>query len=94
MELSRIIPFIIFHLKRKFKCKTDREVREAWAPGAFKYHKSVASDMLILTITLCYAVIAPLILIFAAAYFGLGWLVMRNQVSSLTEQYSLIAIHH
>lgn len=79
LELSRIIPFIIFHLKRKFKCKTDREVREAWAPGAFKYHKSVASDMLILTITLCYAVIAPLILIFAAAYFGLGWLVMRNQ---------------
>jgi len=82
LELSRLIPFIIFHIKRKFKCKTERELKEAWAPGAFKYHKSIANDLLILTISLCYSVIAPMILIFAALYFGLGWLVMRNQVSS------------
>ncbi|KAG0617408.1 hypothetical protein M758_5G188100 [Ceratodon purpureus] len=83
LELSRLIPFIIFHIKRKFKCKTERELREAWSPGAFKYHKSIAQDLLILTISLCYATIAPMILFFAALYYGLGWLVMRNQVSSL-----------
>jgi hypothetical protein len=79
LELSRLIPFIVFHLKRKFKCKTERELKEAWAPGAFKYHKSIASDLLILTISLCYATIAPMILLFASMYYGLGWLVMRNQ---------------
>lgn len=80
LELSRLIPLLIFTLKRKFKCKTERELKEAWAPGAFTYHKSIASDLLILTISLCYAVIAPLILPFAFVYYALGWLIMRNQV--------------
>lgn len=79
LELSRLIPLLIFTLKRKFKCKTERELKEAWAPGAFTYHKSIASDLLILTISLCYAVIAPLILPFAFVYYALGWLIMRNQ---------------
>lgn len=79
LELSRLIPFIMFHIKRKFKCKTERELKEAWAPGAFKYHKTIAQDLLILTISLCYAVIAPMILLFATLYYALGWLVMRNQ---------------
>jgi len=82
LELSRLIPFIFFHIKRKFKCKTERELRESWAPGAFKYHKSIANDLLIFTISICYAVISPMILLFAGLYFALGWLVMRNQVSS------------
>lgn len=36
--------------------------------------------MLIVTIVLCYSVIAPLIIPFGAIYFGLGWLVAKNQV--------------
>ncbi|XP_021763830.1 CSC1-like protein ERD4 [Chenopodium quinoa] len=79
LELSRLIPLIIFHLKKKYLCKTEAEVKEAWAPGDFGYATRVPSDLLILTITLCYSVIAPLILPFGAVYFGLGWLVLRNQ---------------
>ena len=81
LELSRLIPLLIFTYKRKFSCKTDRELKEAWAPGAFTYHKSIASDLLILTISLCYAVLAPMILPFAFLYYAFGWLIMRNQVS-------------
>ncbi|MCO5607012.1 hypothetical protein L7F22_061203 [Adiantum nelumboides] len=79
LELSRIVPLIIFHLKRKYLCKTDEEIRDAWAPGSFNYATCVPGDMLILTITVCYSVIAPAILPFAIIYFGLGWLLMRNQ---------------
>ncbi|KAG0616625.1 hypothetical protein M758_5G129300 [Ceratodon purpureus] len=79
LELSRLVPLLLFTFKRKFKCKTERELKEAWAPGAFTYHKNIASDLLILTISLCYAVIAPLILPFAIMYYALGWLIMRNQ---------------
>eukprot|EP00268_Persea_americana_P053756 TRINITY_DN61149_c0_g1_i1.p1 TRINITY_DN61149_c0_g1~~TRINITY_DN61149_c0_g1_i1.p1 ORF type:complete len:185 (+),score=31.25 TRINITY_DN61149_c0_g1_i1:69-557(+) len=35
--------------------------------------------MLIITIVLCYSVIAPLIVPFGVLYFGIGWLVLRNQ---------------
>ena len=80
LTFSRIVPLIIFHLKKKFICKTEEEVKDAWAPGSFDYATCVPSDMLILTITICYSVIAPTILIFAIIYFSLGWLFMRNQV--------------
>ncbi|CAJ2658689.1 unnamed protein product [Trifolium pratense] len=79
LELSRLVPLIIFHLKRKYVCKTEAEVKEAWAPGDLSYATRIPSDMLIVTIVLCYSVIAPLIIPFGALYFGLGWLVLRNQ---------------
>ncbi|PWA96639.1 early-responsive to dehydration stress protein (ERD4) [Artemisia annua] len=80
LELSRIVPLIIFHLKRKFLCKTEGDVKEAWLPSDLGYATRIPNDLLILTITLCYCVISPLILPFGAVYFGLGWLVFRNQV--------------
>jgi hypothetical protein len=80
LELSRIIPLIIYHLKRKYLCKTEAELKEAWSPGDLGYATRVPGDMLIMTIVLCYSVIAPLILPFGVVYFGLGWLILRNQV--------------
>ncbi|KAK3432736.1 hypothetical protein EUGRSUZ_D00261 [Eucalyptus grandis] len=79
LELSRIVPLIIFHLKRKYLCKTEAEVKEAWYPGDQGYATRVPGDLLIVTITLCYSVIAPLIIPFGVVYFGLGWLILRNQ---------------
>ncbi|CAI9264195.1 unnamed protein product [Lactuca saligna] len=80
LELSRIIPLIVFHLKRKYLCKTESDIKEAWIPGNLGYATKIPNDMLILTIVICYSVIAPLIIPFGAIYFGLGWLVFRNQV--------------
>ncbi|OIT37943.1 PREDICTED: CSC1-like protein ERD4 [Nicotiana attenuata] len=79
LELSRIVPLIIFHLKKKYLCKTEAEIKEAWAPGDLGYATRFPSDMLIMTIVLCYSVIAPIILPFGVVYFGLGWLLLRNQ---------------
>ncbi|KAJ6949670.1 CSC1-like protein ERD4 [Populus alba x Populus x berolinensis] len=79
LELSRIVPLIIFHLKKKYLCKTEAELKEAWFPKDFGYATRIPGDMLVLTIVLCYSVIAPLIIPFGVVYFGLGWLVLRNQ---------------
>ncbi|XLT46498.1 hypothetical protein HN873_039102 [Arachis hypogaea] len=65
--------------QKKYLCKTDAEVKEAWAPGDLGYGTRVLGDMLIVTIVFCYSVIAPLIVPFGALYFGLGWLILRNQ---------------
>lgn len=54
-------------------------MKEAWAPGDFGYATRVPNDMLIITIVLCYSVIAPLIIPFGVVYFALGWLIARNQ---------------
>ncbi|KAI9126931.1 hypothetical protein K1719_002527 [Acacia pycnantha] len=79
LELSRIVPLIIYHLKRKYLCKTEAELKAAWFPGDLDYGARVPADMLIVTIVLCYSVIAPLIIPFGVMYFGLGWLILRNQ---------------
>lgn len=79
LELSRIVPLIIYHLKRKYLCKTEAELKEAWFPGDLGYGTRVPSDMLIVTIVFCYSCIAPLIIPFGVVYFALGWLVLRNQ---------------
>lgn len=79
LELSRLVPLIIYNLKKKFLCKTEAELKEAWAPGDLGYATRIPADMLIVTIVLCYSCIAPLIIPFGALYFGLGWLVLRNQ---------------
>ncbi|KAL7211361.1 hypothetical protein ACSBR2_014275 [Camellia fascicularis] len=80
LELSRIVPFILYHLKRKYLCKTEGERKEAWAPGDLGLATRVPGDLLVVTIVLCYSVIAPIIIPFGALYFALGWLVLRNQV--------------
>nr|XP_028964807.1 CSC1-like protein ERD4 [Malus domestica] len=79
LELSRLVPLIIFHTKWKYFCKSEDEVKAAWLPRGLGYGTRVPGDMLMITIVLCYSVIAPLILPFGVLYFGLGWLVLRNQ---------------
>ncbi|KAL8468576.1 hypothetical protein ACS0TY_031680 [Phlomoides rotata] len=79
LELSRLVPLIIFHIKKKYLCKTEAEVKAAWAPGNLGYATRFPNDMLVLTIVICYSVIAPIIIPFGVVYFGLGWLVLRNQ---------------
>lgn len=79
LELSRIVPLIIFHLKRKYLCKTENELKAAWLPSDLGYGTRVPGDMLIVTVVLCYSVIAPIIIPFGVLYFGIGWLVLRNQ---------------
>lgn len=72
-------------------CKTERDVKEAWLPGEVGYATKVPTDLLILTIVICYSVIAPLIIPFGAIYFGLGWLIFRNQVRPLLSIMILIS---
>ncbi|KAL1288910.1 CSC1-like protein ERD4 isoform X3 [Arachis ipaensis] len=79
LELSRLVPLILYHFKRKYICKTEAECKEAWAPGDLGYETRVSEDMLIVIIVFCYSVIAPLIIPFGVLYFGLGWLILRNQ---------------
>lgn len=62
-------------------------MKEAWQPGDLGYATRVPADMLIVTIVFCYSVIAPVIIPFGVLYFGLGWLVLRNQVKSLLPCY-------
>ena len=83
LELSRVVPLVVYHLKKKFLCKTEKELEDAWAPGPLTYETLVPADILILMISMAYSVIAPIILLFAILYYAIGYVVLRNQVSLL-----------
>lgn len=67
-------------------------MKAAWAPGDLGYNTRVPNDMLIATVVLCYSVIAPLIIPFGVAYFALGWLIAKNQVSQMS--FSFTGVQH
>lgn len=52
----------------------------AWNPGPLPYLWLVPNDLLIVTLGLCYSVIAPMILPFAFCYFAISWVVYKHQV--------------
>eukprot|EP00271_Cylindrocystis_brebissonii_P014221 TRINITY_DN35505_c0_g1_i1.p1 TRINITY_DN35505_c0_g1~~TRINITY_DN35505_c0_g1_i1.p1 ORF type:complete len:740 (-),score=176.05 TRINITY_DN35505_c0_g1_i1:736-2955(-) len=80
LELSRLVPLVMWWAKKRFLCTTVKEEEEAWAPGPVDYVKHVPQDLLIVTLGLCYAVIAPMILPFTILYFVFNWAIMKNQV--------------
>eukprot|EP00850_Spirogloea_muscicola_P020389 SM000214S06783 [mRNA] locus=s214:190588:201621:+ [translate_table: standard] len=85
LSLSRLVPLIIFHLKRRFLCKTEQELKDAWDPQAIQYHTAVPNDLLIIMLALCYCVISPLILPFAFAYFAIGYFIQKNAALNVQE---------
>ena len=79
LELSRIGPLLAYRLAA-LSAVTEEERRAAWTPAPMASYITVPRDLLILTLGLCYAVIAPLILPFTFLYFLFGLLVYRHQV--------------
>ncbi|GAQ89689.1 hypothetical protein KFL_005510040 [Klebsormidium nitens] len=79
LALSQLIRVVIYLVKLKFTVKTEEDKREAWAPGSFFYGKNVPKDLLIVLLGLCYAVISPIIIPFCIVYFGLGYIINKNQ---------------
>ncbi|KAK1383470.1 hypothetical protein POM88_021205 [Heracleum sosnowskyi] len=70
---------ILWLSKAEFS-RGSRKIRDAWTPGNLNYGTRIPGEMLIFTVVFCYSVIAPIFFSFVVLYFGVGWLVLRNQV--------------
>eukprot|EP01090_Pellita_catalonica_P022099 TRINITY_DN8457_c0_g1_i2.p1 TRINITY_DN8457_c0_g1~~TRINITY_DN8457_c0_g1_i2.p1 ORF type:complete len:749 (-),score=100.96 TRINITY_DN8457_c0_g1_i2:2291-4279(-) len=84
LQMLRLIPFVIRLIKKKFFAKTDREKLALNLPEPFLFSRSVARELLIITIVLSYSVMAPLILLFGVFYFALAY---------LSNRFNLIYVH-
>eukprot|EP00897_Mesotaenium_endlicherianum_P002051 jgi/Mesen1/1874/ME000143S00928 len=80
LEVSRVIPLAFYHARRLYACKTPQEHRDAWLPGGVDYAAHVPTDLLVMLLGLCYAVIAPAIAPFVVLHFALAWLIMKHQI--------------
>ena len=96
LRLSRVMAWVVYHLKRKFKCKTLQEERETWMPKPLNYAKLMSGDMMVVVIAISYAIISPMILPFTIAYFAFALVIMQNQVSFLLllSCFAIFKQHH
>ena len=74
---KQLIKYLLF---RYLYSKTKEEIQEAADMGAYQYSIRYAQDLMILTITIVYSVIAPPILVVALLYFCLAYVVERYNI--------------
>jgi hypothetical protein len=79
-ELFRIAPFILSLLQKPFVKRTDDDDFEV---PDFPYHTHLPKILFFGLLGITYFFLAPLILPFLLVYLCLGYIIYRNQVSSI-----------
>jgi len=79
LQLARIWPLFWGMFSLKFRCKTEREKREIQQPPTIDYGEEYPEHLLIFTVGVTYAAIAPVVLPFVFLYFFLGYLAKLYQ---------------
>ncbi|TDL20250.1 DUF221-domain-containing protein [Rickenella mellea] len=74
LNLGVIIPRLLFRI---FITRTPRDFAELNAPPMINYGVVYPQAILVFVVTLLYSIIQPVILIFGAVYFGIGYVVYK-----------------
>ncbi|KAL4080029.1 hypothetical protein V8B97DRAFT_1929520 [Scleroderma yunnanense] len=77
LNLGVIIPRMIYRI---FVTRTPRDFAELNAPPMINYGVVYPQAILIFVITILYSVVQPLIVVFGALYFGVGYLVYKYKL--------------
>lgn len=80
VEILRLKPLIIYHLKNFFLVKTETDREEAMNPGSLGFNTGEPQIQLYFLLGLVYAVVSPILLPFIIIFFGLAYIVYRHQV--------------
>ncbi|KAF8154629.1 hypothetical protein B0H34DRAFT_752640 [Crassisporium funariophilum] len=77
LNLGVIIPRVFY---RMFYTRTPRDFAELNAPPMINYGVVYPQAILMFVITMLYSVVQPLIVIFGAIYFGMGYMVYKYKL--------------
>lgn len=73
-------PLVITFLKRHFAVTTERQLRVVEKAAPICYGQEFPNHLMIFVIATSYAMIQPVIMLFAATYFAIGYLVSKYRV--------------
>ena len=74
LQLVRLWPLIWGEFSLRYLCKTEREKRAVQKPPTIDYGEEYPEHLLIFTVGVVYAIIAPVVLPFVYLYFFLGYI--------------------
>eukprot|EP01116_Phalansterium_solitarium_P015131 TRINITY_DN3327_c0_g1_i2.p1 TRINITY_DN3327_c0_g1~~TRINITY_DN3327_c0_g1_i2.p1 ORF type:complete len:652 (+),score=140.54 TRINITY_DN3327_c0_g1_i2:38-1993(+) len=85
---SRLIPLVIFIVKKRFLFKTKFDTELALAPTSFSFDLMYANDLLVFMITMSYSLLQPIVIPFGFLYFGISyWAHKHNMIYAWSEPY-------
>lgn len=79
LELMRLVPLILTKLKRRFLASSIYDHLQVMTADV-AFHELYAFPMLVFLIMCAYATLAPFLMVFVVAYFGIGYVVTLNQL--------------
>lgn len=80
VELLRIFPIAYTFIHKRF-ITTPRQYHDLnFYTSYLNYGILYPLHVLLFVVVICYSIIAPLIIIPGSIYFGLGWLIFKNQL--------------
>ncbi|XP_031262306.1 calcium permeable stress-gated cation channel 1-like isoform X2 [Pistacia vera] len=86
LEILRLQPLIIYHLKNSFLVKTERDREEAMDPGSMGFHTGEPRIQFYFLLGLVYATVTPLLLPFIIVFFVLAYVVFHHQIINVYNQ--------
>ncbi|KAJ0080785.1 hypothetical protein Patl1_09951 [Pistacia atlantica] len=86
LEILRLQPLIIYHLKNSFLVKTEKDREEAMDPGSIGFHTGEPRIQFYFLLGLVYATVTPLLLPFIIVFFVLAYVVFRHQIINVYNQ--------
>eukprot|EP01087_Luapelamoeba_hula_P016491 TRINITY_DN5073_c0_g1_i1.p1 TRINITY_DN5073_c0_g1~~TRINITY_DN5073_c0_g1_i1.p1 ORF type:complete len:875 (-),score=121.99 TRINITY_DN5073_c0_g1_i1:51-2675(-) len=84
MELLRLVDWLKYMFKLHVLAKTPRQKLKLLDPGPYYYATHAAVHLFILTITLLFSVMAPLVIVFGFTYFLIAYYI---------DKYSMIFVY-
>jgi len=79
LELIRAVPLILTKLKRRFLASSIYDHLRIMTEDV-AFHKLYAFPMLVFLVMCAYAALAPFLMVFVVAYYGIGYVVNLNQL--------------
>ncbi|XP_065670780.1 uncharacterized protein LOC100213564 isoform X3 [Hydra vulgaris] len=80
IELTRIVPLIVFTINIKFFAHSQRQIQEAWKPKGAEYEIMYSQVLLFFLIGLSYSILSPIIIPFFVLYNLFGYIVWTHQL--------------
>uniref|UniRef100_A0ACD5UQ32 Uncharacterized protein n=1 Tax=Avena sativa TaxID=4498 RepID=A0ACD5UQ32_AVESA len=80
VEVLRLKPLVMFHIKNTFLVRTEQDREQAMDPGSLDFGTNEPRIQLYFLLGLVYAAVAPILLPFIIVFFSLSYLVYRHQV--------------
>ncbi|KAH9615815.1 hypothetical protein KSS87_022204 [Heliosperma pusillum] len=86
LEIVRLVPLVLFHIKNAFLVKTEQDREEAMDPGFLDFPTYEPRIQLYFMLGLVYCVITPILLPFIIVFFAFAYLVFRHQIINVYDR--------